>query len=84
MLDVGGNRSEVIGDRAFTPNDFVFKSLHAKPRPSRSAEEFKAPSLVNVWDNALFFHDGRFHELRQAVNYMNEYNKLKLNDQQID
>jgi DNA-binding beta-propeller fold protein YncE len=51
----------VVGDRAFGPDDVVFTTLHAKPRPVRSAEEFKASSLVNVWDNALFFHDGRFH-----------------------
>ena len=49
----------------------------------RSAEEFKALSLVNVWDNALFFHDGRFHELRQAVEYMSEVNDLGLDEQQI-
>ena len=73
----------VVGDRAFGPDDVVFTKLHAKPRPVRSAEEFKAPSLVNVWDNALFFHDGRFHELRQAVAYMSEVNGYGLDEQQI-
>lgn len=73
----------VVGDRAFGPEDVVFKRLHAKPRPVRSAEEFKAPSLVNVWDNALFYHDGRFHELRQAVEHMNEVNGLNLDPQQV-
>ena len=73
----------VVGDRAFGPDDVVFTTLHAKPRPVRSAEEFKALSLVNVWDNALFFHDGRFHELRQAVEYMSEVNDSGLDEQQI-
>jgi DNA-binding beta-propeller fold protein YncE len=73
----------VVGDRAFRPDDVVFTKLHARPRPVRSAEEFKAPSLVNVWDNALFFHDGRFHELRQAVEYMSDVNAFDLDEQQI-
>ena len=73
----------VVGDRAFGPDDVVFTTLHANPRPARSAEEFKASSLVNVWDNALFFHDGRFHELRQAVEYMSEVNDSGLDAQQI-
>ena len=73
----------VVGDRAFGPHDVVFTKLHAKPRPVRSAEEFKAPSLVNTWDNALFFHDGRFHELRQAVAYMSEVNGSDLDEQEI-
>ena len=73
----------VVGDRAFTQDDVVFKALHATMRPDRSAAEFKAPSLVNVWDNALFFHDGRFHELRQAVDYMNTANALNLTDAEV-
>jgi len=73
----------VSGDRAFTEDDVVFTLLKSRPRPDRSAEEFKAPSLVNVWDNALFFHDGRFHELRQAVQYMSDANNLGLDDQQV-
>jgi cytochrome c peroxidase len=31
----------------------------------------------------LFFHDGRFHELRDAVEYMSAVNDLEFNDQQI-
>jgi DNA-binding beta-propeller fold protein YncE len=73
----------VSGDRAFTEDDVVFTLLKSRPRPDRSAEEFKAPSLVNVWDNALFFHDGRFHELRQAVQYMSDANNLGLDGQQV-
>jgi hypothetical protein len=73
----------VVGDRAFGPDDIVFTKLHARPRPVRSAEEFKAPSLVNTWDNALFFHDGRFHELRDAVQYMSEVNEAGFDEQQI-
>ena len=75
----------VSGDRAFTEDDVVFTLLKSKPRPNRSAEEFKAPSLVNVWDNALFFHDGRFHELRQAVQYMVDMKKnLDYDEPQVD
>jgi DNA-binding beta-propeller fold protein YncE len=74
----------VVGDRAFTEDDVVFNLLKARPRPNRSAEEFKAPSLVNTWDNALFFHDGRFHELRQAVEYMVDVNQFALTDTEID
>jgi cytochrome c peroxidase len=39
---------------------------------------------VNVWDNALFFHDGRFHELRQAVQYMTDLDGLDFDGQQVD
>ena len=60
----------VVGDRAYTEDDVVFNLLAATPRPNRSAEEFKSPSLVNVWDNALFYHDGRIHDLRGAGEYM--------------
>jgi DNA-binding beta-propeller fold protein YncE/mono/diheme cytochrome c family protein len=74
----------VVGDRAFAEDDVVFNLLKAKLRPDRTAGEFKAPSLVNVWDNALFFHDGRFHELRDAVQYMSDANGLELDSQQID
>ena len=74
----------VVGDRAFTEDDVVFNLLKARPRPDRRAEDFKAPSLVNVWDNALFFHDGRFHELRQAVQYMSDANDFNLENDDID
>ncbi len=74
----------VVGDRAFAADDVVFTSLKASPRPDRAAELFKAPSLVNVWDNALFFHDGRFHELRDAVTYMVEMEDLPLSEKDID
>ena len=74
----------VVGDRAFTEDDVVFRVLAATPRPNRSAEEFKAPSLVNVWENALFYHDGRFDELRDAVEYMAVIDNLALTDAETD
>jgi DNA-binding beta-propeller fold protein YncE len=74
----------VVGDRAFTADDVVFNYLKATPRPERPAGKFKAASLVNVWDNALFFHNGQFHELRDAVAYMAEVNYLPLTDADID
>lgn len=70
----------VVGDRAYTEDDVVFKLLAATPRPHRTAEEFKAPSLVNTWDNALFYHDGRFHDLRAAVEYMVALTNVSLTD----
>jgi DNA-binding beta-propeller fold protein YncE/mono/diheme cytochrome c family protein len=74
----------VVGDRAYTQDDVVFKLLAATPRPNRSAEEFKAPSLVNTWENALFYHDGRFNELRDAVEYMADISNLELSDGELD
>ena len=74
----------VVGDRAFKPDDIVFTSLKASPRPERSAGQFKPPSLVNVWDNVLFFHDARFTELRQAVRYMADENFIPLTDPEVD
>lgn len=68
---------ELRGDRDLGPNDFVQQTLDFRPRPVRKASEFKAPSLVNVWDNVVFFHDGRFDKLEDVVKYFNT--KLTLN-----
>jgi YVTN family beta-propeller protein len=63
---------ELRGDRALGPDDFVQQTLDFRARPPRKAGELKAPSLVNVWDNAVFFHDGRFDKMEDAVGYLNK------------
>jgi mono/diheme cytochrome c family protein len=72
---------QVRGDRALGPMDPVQTLLDFRPRPARARGAFKAPSLVNTWDNALFFHDGRFDSLPDAVHYMNQALSLGLNAQ---
>jgi DNA-binding beta-propeller fold protein YncE/cytochrome c peroxidase len=74
----------VVGDRAFTADDIVFTSLKSAPRPERAAGKFEPPSLVNAWDNALYFHDARYTELRQAVRYMADENYIPLTDVEVD
>jgi mono/diheme cytochrome c family protein len=68
---------ELRGDRDLGPDDFVQQTLDFRPRPVRKASEFKAPSLVNVWNNVVFFHDGRFDKLDDVVGYLNK--QLTLN-----
>jgi len=38
-------------------------ALSFRQRPDRARGQVKAPSLVGVWDNSLFFHDGRFDKI---------------------
>jgi hypothetical protein len=72
------------GDRALGPTDEVQRTFDFRPRPARARGAFKAPSLVNTWDNVLFFHDGRFTTLHQAVSYMNDSLGLDLSDGDLD
>ena len=58
------------GDRALGDGDTVQQTLGFTPRPDRARGAFKAPSLVNVWDSPLFFHDGRAAALDEAVRDM--------------
>jgi cytochrome c peroxidase len=62
----------------------VFTSLQSRPRPERAAGKFKPPSLVNSWDNVLYFHDARYTELRQAVRYMADENYIPFTDAEVD
>jgi hypothetical protein len=71
---------EMTGDRALGPDDFTATTMHAEARPVRPRGELKAPSLVNVWDNVLFFHDGRLHRLEDAVAWMNQTMVIDLSD----
>lgn len=60
------------GDRQLGTGDPLQLQLNFRQRPDRARGQFKAPSLINTWDNVLFFHDGRFAELADAVSYMND------------
>jgi YVTN family beta-propeller protein len=55
------------GDRALGDGDAVQATLAFSPRPNRARGMFKTTPLVNVWENATFFHDGRFQSLPDAV-----------------
>ena len=66
------------GDRDLGPDDLVQQTFDFRPRPPRKASELKAPSLVNVWDNALFFHDGRYDDLADVVDHLDDALSLGL------
>jgi len=68
----------VRGDRDLGAADPLQGILDFRPRPERKAGQFKAPSLVNVWDNVVFFHDGRFDKLDQVVDYLNKQLNLTM------
>jgi YVTN family beta-propeller protein len=71
---------ELRGDRDLGPDDFVQQTLDFRARPPRKAGELKAPSLINVWDNVLFFHDGRFEKMEDAVGYLNKTLQLGMSE----
>jgi YVTN family beta-propeller protein len=60
--------NDLRGDRALGSADPVQQTLDFTPRPDRARGAFKAPPLTNVWENAVFFHDGRVASLADAVN----------------
>lgn len=59
------------GDRKLGTGDPLQMTLSFRQRPDRARGQVKAPSLVGVWDNSLFFHDGRFDKIEDAVAYLN-------------
>lgn len=69
------------GDRDLGAADPVQRLLDFRARPDRKRTHFKAPALVNVWDNVLFFHDGRYARLEDAVHHLNEVLRLKLSSE---
>lgn len=71
---------ELRGDRDLGPGDFAQQTLDFRPRPVRKRAEFKAPSLVNVWDNTVFFHDGRYDSLDAAVLHLDKTLSLGLTE----
>ena len=66
------------GDRSLGADDEVQQVLGYTARPERMRGFFKAPSLVNVWENPCYFHDGRFAELREVVDYFDTWLALGL------
>jgi cytochrome c peroxidase len=70
----------IRGDRDLGASDKVQQVLGFRARPDRQAGRVKAPSLVNVWDNVLLFHNGQFQNLADAVRYLNDRLKLELGD----
>ena len=69
---------QLRGDRDLGPGDFVQATLDFRQRPPRKRTEFKAPSLVNVWDNTTFFHDGRYDSLAAVVQHFDQTLSLGL------
>lgn len=68
------------GDRDLGSEDFVQQTLDFRARPSRKATEYKAPSLTNVWDHSIFFHDGRYDNLGDVIDHLDENLSLDLSD----
>ncbi len=66
------------GDRDLGPDDFVQLTLDFRARPPRKANEMKAPSLVNVWEQAVFFHDGRYDNLEDVIDHLDKNLALEL------
>ena len=71
------------GDRALGEGDLVERILKFDPRPTRPAGQFKAPSLVNVWDEALLLHNGRFTNLEDLIRYKRDQLSLSFSDEEI-
>lgn len=74
---------QVRGDRDLGSSDPVQALLGFRPRPDRPRNQLRPPSLVNIWDNAVYFHDARFSELTEVVEYFNDYLNLELADGQV-
>jgi cytochrome c peroxidase len=68
----------VRGDRALGQDDMVQQVLQFRRRPERPRGMFRAPGLVNVWDNVLFFHDGRYTSLEQVLQHLDRHLALGL------
>jgi cytochrome c peroxidase len=59
--------SRLRGDRDLGASDPVQQTLMFEARPDRKRGQLKAPSLLNTWENVLYFHDGRADSLEEAV-----------------
>ncbi|MCA2958796.1 MAG: beta-propeller fold lactonase family protein [Silvanigrellales bacterium] len=57
----------IRGDKDLGASDYTQQVLDYRPRPERKKGAFKSPSLVNVWDHAVFFHHGHVGTLSEAV-----------------
>lgn len=71
------------GDRDLGPGDLVQEQLDFRPRPSRARGQLKAPSLVGAHDQVVYFHDGRFERLEDAIRFMDEQLSLSLDEGEL-
>jgi len=46
----------------------------------RKFGQFKAPSLVGVFDNAVFFHDASIDNLKDTISHISSLLHLNLSD----
>ncbi len=74
----------LTGDRDMGPGDRVQEILDYRQRPKRLFGEFKAPSLVNTFDYAIYFHDGSIPSLKQAIAKINDILGFALSPEEID
>jgi DNA-binding beta-propeller fold protein YncE/mono/diheme cytochrome c family protein len=74
----------IRGDRDLGEGDAIQKLLDFRQRPARKAGQLKAPSLVNVSANSIFFHDGTVSTLKGAVERINTLLSFELKDNEID
>jgi cytochrome c peroxidase len=66
------------GDRALGAADPVQLTLMFTPRPDRARGVFKAASLVDAWEDNVYFHDARFTSLDEVVAYFSTQLDLAL------
>lgn len=76
--------ADLRGDRDLGPEDPVAATLGFRPRPERAAGHVKATSLVGAWDHSVFFHDGRYDDIRDAVGHLDEELALGLSEADVD
>ena len=76
--------SALRGDRELGPKDTVQQTLDFTARPERARGAFRAPPLVNVWENTVFFHDGRVASLADAVRDIAPRVGVQLSDADVD
>lgn len=71
------------GDRDLGEGDRVQALLDFRQRPARAKGLVKAPSLVNVAHQALFFHDGRYDDLADAIRHIDGAVGLGLSEEDV-
>lgn len=74
----------VRGDRDLGEGDELQMLLDFRQRPNRARGFFKATALVDVWENAVFFHDGRYDDLHDVVRHFDEHLSLGLSDADVE
>lgn len=76
--------ADLRGDRDLGAEDPVQSTIGFRPRPERAAGLVKAPSLIGAWDYGVFFHDGRYHDIRAAVGHLDDTLAIGLSDADVD